>query len=410
MLFLSLETFNKTGGLQSASRILCKALMEIQMRKGALFSMKSLCDSKGTADVRYINPLYFKGYSYNRIYFAIAAIWHGISAGTIILCHINLLPIGYLLKLLKPPLQIILMAHGKEVWIGLPVWKKRFLQKKVEIWAVSRFTKSLMISKHGIHEDNIKILNNCLDPYFKIPRDFKKPAYLLNRYNLSALSPIVFNISRINRHEHHKGYDQVLDCLPMLTVQYPGLRYLIAGKMDAEEHKRLLAKIDLLKITDHVIFTGFIPEDELTDYYVLSDLFIMPSKKEGFGLVFLEALACGRLVIAGNKDGSIDALRNGELGCLVNPDSKEDIYKALCDGLKKSRNASAIEIQKKTIKHFNFKDYKLRVEALLKQPSIKSKVNKQQVKSKKTSQYFCISNLKILRRSKELFTKNIFSK
>ena len=76
---------------------------------------------------------------------------------------------------------------------------------------------------------------------------------------------------------------------------------------------------------DAVVLAGFVPDEELSEHYNLCDLFAMPSKAEGFGIVYLEALACGKPVLAGNKDGSRDALNDGELGLLVDPDDTAEI-------------------------------------------------------------------------------------
>ncbi len=78
--------------------------------------------------------------------------------------------------------------------------------------------------------------------------------------------------------------------------------------------------IQQLNLPHHVILAGFIPDSELCDHYNLCDVFAMPSKGEGFGIVYLEALACGKPTLGGNQDGAIDALCHGKLGALVNPD------------------------------------------------------------------------------------------
>jgi glycosyltransferase involved in cell wall biosynthesis len=84
-----------------------------------------------------------------------------------------------------------------------------------------------------------------------------------------------------------------------------------------------------------VTFPGFVPDDELPDYYRLADVFAMPSVAEGFGIVFLEAMACGTPVLAGNLDGSVDAVADGELGLLINPESVPEIAQGLCTLLEK---------------------------------------------------------------------------
>jgi glycosyltransferase involved in cell wall biosynthesis len=78
-----------------------------------------------------------------------------------------------------------------------------------------------------------------------------------------------------------------------------------------------------------VIFTGFVPDGEMALHFKLADLFIMPSEKEGFGIVFIEAMFYGLPVIAGNKDGSLDALCNGELGTIIDPDKLPEIEAAI---------------------------------------------------------------------------------
>jgi glycosyltransferase involved in cell wall biosynthesis len=80
---------------------------------------------------------------------------------------------------------------------------------------------------------------------------------------------------------------------------------------------------------DKVVFTGFIKNDELNDHFLMSDLYIMPSYGEGFGIVFVEAMYFGLPVIAGNKDGSVDALLNGKLGILVDPMNVNEIQSAI---------------------------------------------------------------------------------
>jgi len=327
--------------------------------------MMSLCDQTEAVDPRYIAGGSFKGFAYKRIPFALAAIRKGVSSGTIVISHINLLPVAFFIKLLAPKSRVILIAHGKEVWSVLKEWQERFIRTKVEVWAVSNFTKAKMVANYGLNEDKIQVLNNCLDPYFKLPVVFDKPAYLLERYVGELRTPIIFTMSRMDIHERNKGYDQVLDCLCSLSIDFPDLKYIIAGKITEPERKRILKKVKDLKVEKRVILPGFISAEELTDHYLLCDVFIMPSTKEGFGLVFLEALACGRPVIAGNKDGSVDALRNGELGALVDPAATQEIQYALLSALQKPRNQHAQALQALTFKHFHFEQYKLQVNTLL---------------------------------------------
>lgn len=85
------------------------------------------------------------------------------------------------------------------------------------------------------------------------------------------------------------------------------------------------------------MFAGGIDGEELPDHFRLADVFVMPSTAEGFGIVFLEALASGLEVISGNRDGSVDPLADGALGATVDPDNREELVAALCNSLSNPR-------------------------------------------------------------------------
>jgi glycosyltransferase involved in cell wall biosynthesis len=140
---------------------------------------------------------------------------------------------------------------------------------------------------------------------------------------------VLLTITRLASREQYKGYDNVLYALKILTATNPAIRYLVAGKYDAAEKQRLDQLVSELSLEQYVIFAGYIPDEELAAHYSIADCYIMPSKKEGFGIVFIEAMYYGKPVIGGNKDGSMDALDNGKLGIPVNPDSIQEIAAAI---------------------------------------------------------------------------------
>ena len=116
-------------------------------------------------------------------------------------------------------------------------------------------------------------------------------------------------------------------------------------------------------MVDNVIFTGYIANEELANYFSIADLYVMPSLKEGFGIVFIEALFYGLPVLAGNKDGSVDALANGEFGFLVDPDDQEEIYagiRALL--LDKNRYRPS---RQRVLDRFSFEGYKGHLKEIL---------------------------------------------
>lgn len=134
-------------------------------------------------------------------------------------------------------------------------------------------------------------------------------------------------LGRIDSSERYKGFDEILDVLPQLLEGGDGLVYLIVGHGDDVE--RLKKKANALGISGNVVFTGFVTEDQKADHFRMADVYVMPSYGEGFGFVFLEAMACGTPVIGSSIDGGREALCNGNLGILVNPHDREEIIEAI---------------------------------------------------------------------------------
>ena len=116
--------------------------------------------------------------------------------------------------------------------------------------------------------------------------------------------------------------------------RYPNLRYVLVGYGPYREDLERAASE--LGIASHVLFAGKVPHEELLDYFAVSDVFVMPSHVneaqcdvEGFGIVFLEANACGKPVVGGRSGGIPDAIVEGETGLLVDPLSPQAVADAL---------------------------------------------------------------------------------
>jgi glycosyltransferase involved in cell wall biosynthesis len=178
------------------------------------------------------------------------------------------------------------------------------------------------------------VLPNAFDGHEHGAGD-KNPA-LLNRYGLIDRT-VLMTLGRLDSRERYKGVDETLEVLPTVAEIVPDVAYLIVG--DGTDRERLQQKSRSLGVDDRVVFAGAIPEAEKADHYRLADVYVMPSRGEGFGFVFLEAMACGVPVVASEIDGSREAVRNGALGILVNPNVPEQIVQGIIQALHRPRGA-----------------------------------------------------------------------
>jgi glycosyltransferase involved in cell wall biosynthesis len=184
---------------------------------------------------------------------------------------------------------------------------------------------------------------------------------------LQPQDPVILTVCRLDESEGYKGYDQLINALPGIRREAPGARYIIVGK--GTDRSRIEKLIDENGLRDAVILAGYVPDDELADYYNLCDIFAMPSLGEGFGIVYLEALACGKPVLAGNRDGSRDALADGALGLLVDPENTDEIASQISRALRREHTHPILfnprMLRQRVIELFGFEAFKHTVNEVL---------------------------------------------
>lgn len=224
--------------------------------------------------------------------------------------HINLLPFARTISG-RPALLIY----------GIDAWKPRNRRYKPgAVISISDITLGRYLSWSSF-DGKTFILPNAihLDDYAIAPRD----PQLVARYGLQG-KRVLLTVGRIVAAERYKGFDEVIEVLCDLPKD---VVYLIAG--GGNDLPRLKKKAESLGLGERVIFTGLFPDSEKPALYNLADVYVMPSRGEGFGFVLLEAMACGVPAIGSRHDGGREALRGGELGILVDPASSADIRLAI---------------------------------------------------------------------------------
>ena len=273
----------------------------------------------------------------------------------IVICGlINLLPLVALVQKITGG-RLVLCVYGIDVWQPHSSWIVRKLLTRVDaIASISQLTLSKLNEWAPINSANTFVIPNAidLDRHEVGPKD---PA-LITRYGLEGKT-VLYTLARLCANERYKGVDEILDALPELIDKNSNFFYIIAG--DGTDRARLERKAKGLGLEDHTLFTGYLPEDEKDAHFRLADVFVMPSRGEGFGFVFLESLACGVPVISGNQDGGREALRNGMLGELVTPGDSDALFEAIAKSLQKKR------VVPTGLRYFAFENFEARVHALL---------------------------------------------
>jgi glycosyltransferase involved in cell wall biosynthesis len=242
----------------------------------------------------------------------------------IISSHINFTVVASTLKRIFG-IPYWAVAHGVDAWDITNPTLKNALDNADRILAVSGYTRDRFVKEQNFEPKKVDILPNTFDRSRFHPAP--KPDYLLQKHGLKREQPVILTVARLSKAEQYKGYDQIIKALPAIRQYIPDVRYIIVGKGD--DRPRIEQLIAELGMEHNVTLAGFVADEQLCDYYNLCDVFAMPSKGEGFGIVYLEALACGKPVLGGNQDGAIDALCHGELGALVNPDDTQAIAQTL---------------------------------------------------------------------------------
>ena len=352
--FVFLEIFAREGGIQSYVKDVFQAYLDLTSSEEETAEVFLLRDELGCENPYETEKLKFHYLKTlpawrGRIDLAIALLNcfllrrpHHVYCG-----HIKLAP---LIRLLCRPLGIpyTVLTYGKEVWQTLPAKEQTALQQANSIWTISRYSRDRMTAANNIDADKVEILPCIVDGDRFTPGE--KPSELLARYSLDD-ARVLMTVARLWSGDIYKGVDVTIRALPQILKAFPQVKYLVIGRGD--DRPRLEALASELKISDRVVFAGFVPTEELAEHYRVADAYIMPSQ-EGFGIVYLEAMACGKPVLSGDADGSADPLQDGLLGWQVSHRDADAVTRACIEILQgKDRRCDGKWLRKQTLAKFS---------------------------------------------------------
>jgi glycosyltransferase involved in cell wall biosynthesis len=329
-IFIFLEIFKCEGGIQSYVKDILQAYLSLTSQTGQTTAEVFLLrDSPNCENPLDTHPLKFHYLEtqlplLGRLRLAVAlgwCLWRRCPSH--VYCgHIKLAPLTQLLCQWRG-IPYTVLTYGKEVWYRLPNREHSALAAATEIWTISRYSRDRLCAANDLDTQKVRMLPCVVDGDVFTPGS--KSPELIARYSLAGAN-VLMTVARLWSGDIYKGVDVTIRAIPAIAKVFPNVKYLVIGRGDDQPRLAQLAKD--LEVSDRVIFAGFVPTADLVEHYRLADAYIMPSQ-EGFGIVYLEAMACGKPVLGGDADGSADPLQDGHLGWQV-PHRHPEAVAAAC--------------------------------------------------------------------------------
>jgi len=231
-------------------------------------------------------------------------------------------PEGFCATLAKEKIKkpLIVTLHGRDILMepstayGIRL-KKRY---NLIVQKVLQYADAIIVASHAVYREVMKIVNNTNKVYV-IPNgvDLKRFNPMINGDNIRRRFNIgnKFVVFSLRSHEPIYGLEYLIRAVPLIVEKKRDVVFIIGGDGSLRRYHEQLAT--RLGVRDKIIFTGFIPRNEVPYYYAASDVIVVPSIQEAFGLVVTEAMASGKPVIGTNVGGIPDQIIDGYNGFLV---------------------------------------------------------------------------------------------
>ena len=243
----------------------------------------------------------------SRLRFLRFAMNHSFRGRLLVIGHLHHAPVGWVLRRLGRVPGYVVVLHGIEAWKSASTSQKRALRDASAVVATTAFTARACAEVNGIATTNFHVIPLCAErsfceaePGFSLEGDF----------------PVLF-VGRLAQVERYKGLDALLQAADNLLARGLSITLHVVGDGDDRPRFEQLAGATAL-LRQHVVFHGRVSDQRLQAAYRSAAVFAMPSEKEGFGIVFVEAMRHGVPCIGGNHGGTPEVIRDGYDGFLVN--------------------------------------------------------------------------------------------
>ena len=312
-LLLCPELFSREGGIQRVLRLYLKAIGDLAAA-GDEVRLVVLNDRAFPPEplARYATDRLGRRHACagRKVRFVGRALQCAAGADRVICGHLSLLPVAWLAQRLHRRLAYYLVAHGIEVWRPYSRLERRALRGARRILCVSDYTRGEMLRRTGLPAARLTVVPNALDPDLAGAREACPPP---------CGPPVILAVARLNAADAYKGVDRLISALPAVRRTVPGSRLRVVGTGD--DVPRLRELVARVAASEAVEFSGQVDAATLRRAYADCTLFALPSLKEGFGLVYLEAMAHGRPCL-GLRAGGVPEVIDDTCGVLV--DDRDD--------------------------------------------------------------------------------------
>jgi len=334
-LVLVTDAFGGYGGIAKFNRDFLAAMAAMPECAEVVVLPRLIPDPQGVVPERIAIRAHAAG---GKRRFALAAVREAVRGPfqLVVAGHVNLVAPATLAAWITGA-RSALIVHGIDAWSRHASWFVRASLPRLDrVIGVSKLTLERFAGWAKVDPASFRLLPNCIDLEKFTPGP--KPADLMRKFGLEKRR-VIMTLGRLASDERFKGFDEVIEALPALAREVPEICYLICG--DGTDRARLEQKARTLGVSDRVVFTGFVPEERKAEYFRLADAYVMPSTGEGFGIVHLEALACGIPTMGSTLDGSREVLQEGALGELVNPSDKNMVLGGILKTLSRREGIQA---------------------------------------------------------------------
>ena len=228
-------------------------------------------------------------------------------------------------RILRIPL--VLFAHGSEFSQDPPFrFSRKFTVRAADrVVCVSDFIRSKVVDD-GIDPKGVFTIRNGVDlREIDTHRSRERPDGFCDlEAAFPAGAPTILTVSRLMK---RKGIDRVIEAMPAILGRMPGARYVVVG--DGGDGERLRGIVSRSPARSSISLLGPLTGDKKFECYSRCDVFALPAREDGFGMVIPEANAFGKPVVGGRSGGIPEAVTHGENGLLVDPGNTDEVAAAI---------------------------------------------------------------------------------